>query len=93
MSPERDVKICPAIIVIVAGTDALSPTGQRRASFAGYVLERSIAIVVIEMAGRFLPFGEALKRGAVDEKDVRPPIIVIIDERRAASRCFDDVLF
>src|SRR5712692_3291335 len=93
MTPKRDIQICPAIIVIIAGTDTLSPACQRHTRFSGCVSERSIAIVVIEMAGRFLPFGKTLERRAVNEKDVRPSIIVIVNERRSASRCFDDVLF
>src|SRR5712692_320798 len=87
MPPKSDIQICPAIIVIIAGTNTLSPACQRHTRFSGCVSERSIAIVVIEMAGRFLPFGKTLQRRAVNEKDVRPSIIVIVNERRSASRC------
>src|SRR5216684_3715956 len=84
--PERDIQIRPAIIVIIPGTHALTPARQRDTGFPGYVRERSIAIVVIEMAGRFFPLWKAFERRAVDQKNVRPAIIVIVDERRAASR-------
>ncbi len=92
VSPEAAEQIVPAVVVIVADTDASLPTGAPQAGFLGDVGKGSVAIIFVEMrsgglAGR--PVG--VEARAVGEIDVEPAIIVVVEERQAAAFGFDDV--
>ena len=64
--PKRDEKIGEAVVIVIAGADALAPSDERDAGFLGDVGESAVAIIVIEVAGGFVAFGETLEGAAVD---------------------------
>ena len=55
-----DVDVFPTIIVVVPDTNALSPACRSEAGFLGYIRERTVMIVVIEVIGRRLFGGKLL---------------------------------
>src|SRR5208282_1336291 len=59
--------------------------------FFGDVRERAIAVVTVEVAGRLLSLGKAFETAAVGQENVRPTIVVEIEESGAAAGGFDDV--
>src|ERR1700722_6699859 len=89
----RDVEIFPSVVVIVTHANALSPTRCSQARLNGYVCERTVVVVVVEMIGGSLVRGKAFQCGAVHEKNIGPAIIVIIKNSHAAAGGFDNVLF
>jgi len=93
MPPKGDEQIRASIIVVIARADSLSPSRQRRSSLARHIGESSIVIVVVKMAGWLDSLREALQRGSVYKKNVRPAIVVIVKEGRSAARSFHDVFF
>ena len=86
-----DVKIFPAVVVIVADAHALAPTGVREAGFLRDVGKGSVVIVVVEVARRSSLGGRCVESGAVDNEDVRPAIVVVIEDGDAGSGGLDDV--
>jgi len=87
-----DVEIFPAIVVVIADANSLAPSGVSEAYFLGDVGERAVVIVVIEMAGlRFSMCG--IESGAVDDENIRPAIVVVVEDSDAGAGGFDDVLF
>lgn len=57
----------------------------------GNVGECSIAIVFEEMGERFLALRETFNAGAVDEEDVEPVVLVIVEEGNTATSRFEKV--
>ncbi len=66
VSPESDEEIGEAVVIVIAGADALAPSGERDTGFLGDVGESAVAIIVIEVAGGFLALGETFEGAAVD---------------------------
>ena len=91
VTPEGNKQILPAIVVIVTRTDPLPPARQRDPGLLGYVSERAIPIVVIKVAGRFLPLRKTCQSAPVYQEHVRPAVIVIIEKGDAAPSRLDDV--
>ncbi len=87
-----DVEIFPAIVIVVADADALSPAARGQARFRGDIGERAIVIVVVEMIRRAVAGFRRFQGCTVDDEDVRPAIIVVIEDGDACSGCLDDVL-
>jgi len=87
-----DVKIVPAVVVVVADTDALSPTAGGEARSRGHIGERAVMVVAIEMIRR-PPAGFRRFQGcAVHDEDVRPAIVVVVEDGDARARGLDNVL-
>jgi len=88
----RDVQILEAIVVIVADTYALAPAGVREASFLSDIGEGAIVVVAVEMiCGSFLPSEAAVERRAVDDEDIGPAIVVVVEDRDARAGGFENV--
>ena len=93
MTPESDEEIGEAVVIVIAGADALTPPGERDTGILSDVGERAVAIIVIEVAGGFLALGETFEGAAVDQENVGPAIVVVINHGGARAGTFDDVLF
>ncbi len=76
-----NVDVWPAIIIIIAHSHAESPSLIRHASFGSYVCEGAVMIVVQQhSAGSWLLPFQGSKRGAVEQIDVQPAVVVIIKQ-------------
>src|ERR1700683_5134842 len=91
MAPIGDEEIRVSIVVIITRADSLTPAGESDARFLGYIREGAIVIVAIEVAGWFLALGESSESGTVYQENVRPAVIGIVKEGRAAASAFHDV--
>ena len=79
-----DEQVGVAVVVVVGGDDAqvVAPAGHARG--LGHVGERAVAVVVVQavpVAGPVLL--ERLDRRAVDDVDVEPAVVVVVEERDA----------
>src|SRR5271169_2830777 len=90
MPPESNEQVNPAVVVVVARTDPLSPPLQSNTCTVGDVREGSITVIAVEMTCGLLPLREALQPAPVDEEDIGPAVIIEIDESRAAACGLDD---
>src|SRR5262249_41955068 len=54
--------------------------------------ERAVAPVAVEVVGRLLPLRKALEGRTVDQEDVRPAVVVEVDEGGAAAGGLEQVL-
>jgi len=86
-----DVKIFPAVVVVIADADALAPSGVEQAALPSDIGKCTIMIVVVEMAGGGFGSGKTFEGGAVDDEDVRPAVIVVIEDGDAGPGGFNDV--
>ena len=87
-----DEQIVPAVVVIVADANALSPSRVRDAGLRGHVGEGAVAIIAKQMRSRFAAGGKALEPRSVHQKDIEPSVIVVIVEGNAAARGFEQIL-
>ena len=85
-------KIVKAVVIVVADTYTVSPPGVLEARPAGHVRKSAIAIVVVEVIGRFGALRKAFQRGAIDNKKIRKAVAVVVDGRNAAAGALPDVL-
>src|SRR5436309_1895960 len=93
VAPVGDKQIVPAVIVIVSDTDALAPASVRDSGAGGDIGESPIAVVLVESAdGRLSRRPTRFKARPVDEKDVEPAVIVIINKSATASGGFEQEL-
>ena len=92
LSVVSDVEVFPAVVVVVAGANTLSPARRVDTCFDSNVGEAAVMIVAVEMVGGALARGKSLQRGAIDEKNIRPAIVVVIQDCNTGASGFDDVL-
>src|SRR6266851_5809922 len=85
------VKIFPAIVVIVSDTYSLAPAGRGETCTDRHVSKRSIVIVVIKMIGGSVFAWEPCKCCSVYKKNVRPPVVVVVEDRYARAGALEDV--
>jgi len=64
-----------------------------QARFCGDVGEGAVVIVVIEVARRSFARYGGFERRAIHNENIRPAVIVVIEDSDARARCFDDVFF
>jgi hypothetical protein len=88
LAPVGDEQVIETIIVIVAHGYGGCPAGARQARFPGNIRECPIAIVLIQAV---CSSGRALDGRTAEQKDVEPPIVVVVEERRAAAYGFEDI--
>ena len=66
---------------------------MRQARFFRDVGKGTVVIIVIEMARRPFARSIAFQLRSVHDENVRPPIVVVIENRNSSAGGFDDVLF
>src|SRR5205823_6275332 len=88
----RDEQIDVTVVVVVAGTHSLSPAAAANTRLVCDVGEGAVALVAVQMAYWFSVCRGGADARAVDQKNIRPPIVVVVEDRGAATRCIEDVL-
>ncbi len=86
-----DEEIVPAVVVVVADAAALAPAAVCEAGFGGDVGEGAVAIVFEEVRDGFLALGKAFDTGAVDEEDIDPVVVIVVEESYAAACGFEEI--
>src|SRR5580704_2414120 len=89
----RDVEIFIAVIVVIADANALAPSGVSQACFLSDVSESSVMIIMIEMACVSFSGRRRVKAGAIDDENVGPAVVVVVENGDPGSRGFNDVFF
>ena len=69
----------------------MPPSAPRQIGLFSNIGKRSVLVVAVEMIGRLLALRKSLKRGSVDEENVEPAVVVVIEQGDAAPRGLDDV--
>src|SRR5580704_15290356 len=88
-----DVEVFPSVIVVIAHADALAPSCRRETCLGSYIGESSVVVVVVEMVGRGFSVGKSFESCSVDEEDVGPSVVVVVEDGNASAGSFDDVFF
>ncbi len=91
MAVVTDEEIVPAVVVVVADAAALPPAAVCKAGFGGDVGEGAVAVVFEEVRDWFLALGKAFDAGAVDEEDVDPVVVVVVEESYTTACGFEEV--
>src|SRR6185437_3693158 len=88
------VDVGPSVIVVIAHRRAESPTLVADAGLVGDIGKSSISIVVKEHGARscFLTF-EGRESGTVQKIDVKPAIVIVVEQSDARTRSLDDRTF
>ena len=92
LSVIRDIQVFPPVIVIVPNANSLPPTRGSKSGFLGHVRKSTVMIVAVQVAGWFLSAWKAFELGAVDQKNVRPAIVVVVENRDSRAGRLNDVL-
>src|SRR6476620_12611492 len=97
VGPEAgEVEIDVAVVVIVAGADAAGPCIIGDPGFVGDVLEFATAEVAVKGELAFLEnlsmVGIGVEAPAVDQDDVEPAVIVVIDEGAPLAGGFEQMV-
>ena len=85
-------QIIVAVVIVIADADAVTPARMAESRFLGHIGESAVAIVVIEVICRFLAGGKSLVLGAVQQEDIEPAIVVVIEEGDSTTVGLHDVL-
>ena len=64
---------------------------MRQAGLFRDVRKRPVAIVSVEVVRRLLTFRETFQPPAVDEKQVRPAVVIVVKEGHAAARGLEEI--
>src|SRR5437667_4780896 len=87
-----NVEVLPAVIVVVPHAYSLPPSARCKPGLHSHVGKSAVVIIAIEMVRRRLARRKSLEGCAVDDENVRPPVVVEIKNCYARSSCFNDVL-
>src|SRR5258708_26746698 len=90
LSPICDEQIEIAVVVVVADAPSLSPARALESGSRCDVGKRPVMVVVIEVCGRGFVFGEAFKCRAVGKVNVRPSVVVVIENDGSVTGGLDD---
>ena len=88
----RDVEIGEAVAVVVSNGNALAITTRGDSCFLRNVGEGAVAIVAVECVSQRLRGSVEIALAAVDEVDVHPAVVVVIEESAARSGGFRKIL-
>src|SRR4029077_16998028 len=92
-APVGEKKIEVAVVIVVADTTSLTPSGPCYAGARGHIGKGAVMVIVVEMSGGSLILGESFDGGTVRQENVGPAIVVIVENHSAVARGFDDELF
>ena len=88
-----NIEIFPAVVVVVTYGHAESPPAMCQARLDRYIGEGAIVIVAIKLAGMALGRVQVLERRTVDQKNIHPAVVVIVEDSDAAAHRLHDVAF
>ena len=80
-----DEKVVPAVVVVVAHAARLAPARAPQPRLQRHVGKRAVAVVLEQVADRLLALGKPLQPPAIDQKNVHPVVLVVVEEGRAAA--------
>ncbi len=86
-----DVEVVVSIIVIVADTYALAPTGESDSCASGDIGESSVVVVMEEVACGIAFRCGGVERGAINEEDVLPAVAVVVENGNAGAGGLEDI--
>src|SRR5204863_5033526 len=86
----RHEKIFVSIVIVISNAYALSPAGMRKTGFFRHVRKSSIVIVTVQVICWLFLAGNGIESGSVHYENIRPAIIVIIENGYAGSGGFKD---
>ena len=75
-----DVEIFPSVIVVIPDADALAPTSRRQPCFGSDIGKGAVVIIMVEAIRRSLSRGKSFQPCAVDQEDIGPAVIVVIED-------------
>ena len=81
-----DVEIGKAVSIVIAHGYALAIAAGSHASFYGYVSESSVAIILVQRITQGRIGIEKITVPAVDQVNVHPTVIVIVEESATCAR-------
>ena len=87
------VDIVPAVIVVIADRHAHAPSDVADPGFVRHIGKRSVTVVVIEDAARFLLWLHHVHGQRVNEIDVQIAIVVVVKKRHTSAHRLYDVFF
>src|SRR5277367_5351274 len=85
------IQVREAVAIVVADCDALPVTAPCNACFFSYVGEGSVTVVAVERVAQRGSRIVEVTLAAVDEIDVHPSVIVVVEECAASSGRFREV--
>ena len=88
LADSRDEDVVEPVVVIIADGNTESEERNAKARFARHIRESAIVVVVVELERSRTGFGVSRPILAVDEQNVRPTVIVVIDERATWTHGF-----
>src|SRR5277367_4565412 len=80
-----DEKVQVAVIVVVPVANPLAPAVPHQSCFFSDVGKSPVVVVTVQVVCGFLAFGKILQAPAVDDEDIQPTIVVIVEERDTAA--------
>ena len=85
------VKIRPAIVVVISNSTTHAETRRVEAGTLGYVGKGAVVIVMVERTFGLLSLERHLDCGRVRKVHVRPAVAVIVDDEDASAHRLDNV--
>src|SRR5262249_52710248 len=92
LAKRRDEQIVVAVVVVVAHRDSKPKHWNREPRFRSHVRERAIVVIAIQLQ-RGLSTGPARPVLAIDQQNVRPSVVVIINEGATRPQGFREIFF
>src|ERR1700683_3553363 len=89
----RDVEVGETVGIVIADSDAHAVGVAGDSGFFGYVGESAVAIIAIECVAQGLRRTVEIAGPAVDEVDVHPAVVVVIEEAAAGADGFRQIPF
>src|SRR5262245_45582796 len=74
------------VIVVVTNADTLAPAMTHQARSFRDIGEGAIMIISVKAIRWFLPFGELTESPTVDQENIQPSIVVVIEKSNSTSR-------
>src|SRR5262245_34305339 len=78
LPPVSDEKIGEPVVIVVADSNALSPTGPSQPRLGSDVSKRPVAVVPVEVICRRSNARSRPKARAVHQEYIRPAVIVVV---------------
>src|SRR5208282_5529445 len=90
--PKGAKQVVPTIVIVVANADAGLPSAAPKTGFGRHVGERAIAVVVIKLGGWCMArWPGSVQARSIGEINVKPPVLVVVEEYDSATLCLNDV--